>query len=266
MEDPKTMLSDPVSIRIASFDIGKKNLAFYAEEFNVKEIRKLESKYNSLLKKNRRRKGGVLIQPVADILKKMYVCASHIPNGYGVFDIREYEDNILDIHVRANLHKLLESYMWLWTTCDIVCIEQQFFNPRTRGKSSKACGANMDAIKLGECLFSWFVDNFYPNKIIEYFGSQYKTQLLGAPHRVEDKSPRGCGWKPMSKQGRKDWSVEKAEEIFLLRNEKEMAEIFGSAKKGKRKRGQQKMDDVADCVIQCQAYKFKRIIARQDYT
>lgn len=252
-------MADPDTIRIASFDIGKKNLAFYAEDVDVKRIRNLESKYNSLLKKHRRRKGGVLFKPVEDILNDMFRYAKHVDGGHGVFDIREYEDNILDIHVRANLHKLMESYMWLWTTCDIVCIEQQFFNPRAK---SKGGGANMDAIKIGECLFSWFVDNFYPHKIIEYFGSQYKTQLLGAPLRVEDKKG---GWKPMSKQDRKDWSVEKAEEIFLLRGVKDVADMFGSAKKGKRKRGQQKMDDVADCVIQCQAYKFKRMIAKQDY-
>lgn len=252
-------MEEPDTIRIASFDIGKKNLAFYVEDCDVKKIRELEQKYTSLAKKNRKRKGGLIPPVIMDILNDMYVSGKHVDGGHGVFDIRQYQDNVLDIHVRANLQKLMESYMWLWQSCDIICIEQQFYNPRAKGKGG---GANMDAIKIGECLLSWFVYNFYPYKIIEYFGSQYKTQLLGAPLRVEDSKG---SWRPMSKQGRKDWSVEKAEEIFLLRGEDELAQHFGCAKKGFRKRGQQKMDDVADCVIQCQAFKFKRMIARKDY-
>ena len=247
-------------MRIASFDIGKKNLAFYVEDCFIEDLNALELKYNKIKKKDRRKKGGVLNMNVQKILTDMFTKATHVPGGYGVFDIREYDDNILDIHVRANLQHLMEKYMWLWQTCDVICIEQQFFNPRAK---SKGGGANMDAIKIGECLFSWFVDNFYTFKVIEYFGSQYKTQLLGAPHRIQDAN--GI-WKPMTKKDRKEWSVAKAEEIFLLRRETEIATMFCNAKKGNRKRGTHKMDDIADCIMQCQAYKFKRIIAKADYS
>ena len=256
-------------MRIASFDIGKKNLAFYVEDANTERLLNLESKYNMILKKDRKRKGGILNPQIKNILDELFLSGTHVDKGYGVFDIRNALlgkdntvleiSNTLDVHVRANLFKLLESYMWLWKDCDVVCIEQQFFNSR---------GANLDAIKIGECVFSWFVDNFYPFKVIEYFGSQYKTQLLGAPHRIENK--HGV-WKLMSKQDRKNWSVEKAEEIFLLRNELSMATMFGNAKKGNRKKrqhlvfGKHKMDDIADCVIQTQAFKFKKIVAKIDF-
>jgi hypothetical protein len=257
-----------IMVRIASFDIGKKNLAFYVEETDTDTIIELKKRYKSIPKKKLKRIKGRIPPEVEEILQELYTSGKHIPRGYGVFDLREYEDNILDIHIRANLFELLDSYEWLWDECDIICIEQQFFNPHAKARGG---GANMDAIKIGECLFSWFLYNYHTFKIIEYFGAQFKTQSLGAPHRrlKMDRKKKYEVWKPLSKQDRKDWSVEKSEEIFLARAEAqpsdkdaclEIAHMFNKAKKGNRKRREQKMDDVADCVVQLQAFKYRKLI------
>lgn len=143
------------------------------------------------------------------------------------------------------MHKLLHSYEWLWDTCNIIVIEQQYFNI-SGGRQTKGSGANIDAIKLGECCLNWFLDKYYPFKEILYFSSMFKTHILGAPEKL-------------TKPQRKKWSIEKGTEIFKLRNDEEGLEILNSKKDYKGKK--QKQDDVFDCVIMTQAYKFRKMIS-----
>ena len=99
----------------------------------------------------------------------------------------------------------------MWSTCDIIVIEQQYFNTFSGRRKKSGNGANIDAIKLAELTFGWFLDRF-PNKEITYFGSQFKTQILGAPT-------------DQNKLQRKKWSVEKGFEIYTLRDDEEMVKI-----------------------------------------
>ena len=128
----------------------------------------------------------------------------------------------------------------------------------------------MDAIKIAECVMTWFLTN-YPDKEIMYFGSQNKTQILGAPYS-------------MTKIQRKKWAEEKVREIYTLREDKSMIDLFNlkdtifrkrlnseekimeyinmySKDNSKDVREKQKLDDIGDVCIQCQAYKFKKFVA-----
>uniref|UniRef100_A0A6C0M0Y4 Uncharacterized protein n=1 Tax=viral metagenome TaxID=1070528 RepID=A0A6C0M0Y4_9ZZZZ len=253
-------------VRIASFDIGRRNFAFYTEDAGVATIKTLHDKYHCLPKKYQRKAKGVMNEHVDAMLTEMYTHSHGVENGYGVFDFTEESDRSLTIRVRSKLQELLRSYMWLWETCDMIVIEQQFFNPRCTHKGKdKDQGANVDAIKLGETCLSWFVDTFYPFKHIEYFGSMWKTTTLGAPQSVYKTATRGkdrgvSKWVPMSKSDRKAWSIEKAMAISELRKDDAMAGMFRNGVRGMRKRGGHKMDDIADCLVQCQAYKFRKLI------
>jgi len=227
-----------MTIRIASFDIGKKNFAFYVEDCRPDILLKLSSSYSSLPKKFQRRVKGLMNNKIDTMLSILYKSSKRVEMG--VFDLRERKDsNILDMETRVNMCHLLESYNWLWLTCDIIIIEQQYFN-------IKGGEANVDAIKLGECCLCWFLINYGLFKEIQYFGSTYKTQTLGAPNK-------------MTKSQRKKWSIEKGRSIFNLRNDEEGLNLLDSKKNSAGKK--QKQDDICDCIIMTQAYKFRKLVS-----
>jgi len=265
-------------MRIASFDIGKKNFSQYAQDTDLDLIIKLQNKYKSLPKNKQRRVKGDMNSDIEDILKQIYLAGTQI--HMGVYDFRLHKDSDkLDMPTRKNLLIHLNRYRRLWKTCDVIVIEQQYyrtFNPKKKGRN-KGTEANVDAIKIGEATLMWFLDK-YPQKEIMYFGSQFKTQILGAP------------W-GLTKSQRKNWAIEKTREIANLRNDTEMIEIFNlkdrifrkrltkedkiqefidsypGTKKYTKKlavrmvRERQKLDDVSDSCVQAQAFIFKYLVA-----
>jgi hypothetical protein len=229
-------------IRIVSFDIGKKNFAFYLEDVSKEKIYNSHLTYGRLPTIYQRRIKGKMNSYIEEILKEVFLSGTRVE--FGVFDIRndKSSDN-LDIQTRVNMLDLLEKYRELWDTCDIILIEQQYFNINTNGKRGKASSANVDAIKLGEICLSYFLERYYPFKEIEFFNSTFKTQTLGAPDKL-------------TKPQRKKWSIEKCNEILTLRDDKDGIELL----KDKKKTQKQKLDDISDCLIMTQAYKFKKFI------
>ena len=101
--------------------------------------------------------------------------------------------------------------------------------------------ANVDAIKIGEMVMTWFLINYSDREIMS-FGAQFKTQMLGAPGSL-------------TKHQRKKWAIEKAKEIFEQRGDEEALEMMTKGKKAG-----QKQDDVADACVQCQAFKFRHMV------
>lgn len=226
-------------IRIASIDIGRCNFAQYIEDFEATKMKELEVRYKKLPKSQQRRVGGHMNDSIAKILEEITLCGKRVQTGvYDFTDEKNIEEknekskdgkNIekegLTTEIRLNLLKHLHKFDELWRSCDIFVIEQQFFNTPTfvkkgtkRGPSS---GANVNAIKMAEAVFMWFLDK-YPFKVIEYFGSQYKTQIFGAP------------WK-MSKSERKRWAIEKSFQIHTLRNDEDMINLYNLSEAAKRK-------------------------------
>lgn len=275
-----------MTIRLASIDIGYCNFAQYIEEFSVNDIRKLEGRYRNLPSFKKTRVKGVISKEVKSILYDLCTSAKRIQ--IGVYNFTENCENTdkLNDEIRLNLLKHLKYFIYLWDTCDIFVIEQQFFNSlkfKSKGASGKKIGANIDALKIGEAVYMWFFDKYYPFKTITYFGSQFKTQILGAPSKL-------------TKPQRKQWSVVNAKKIFNDREDRDMINIFELSESVKRKqmktedkinqfkedyclnseecssedilfladkiiREKQKLDDPADTVNQAQAFKFKTMIA-----
>lgn len=264
-------------LRIASIDIGKKNFSQYVEDSYISELEKLHQQYNNLPRKFQRRTAGQMNPYIKVILNQICIQGDRVQTG--VYDLRDNKDcDNYDLETRKNVLQHLNSFIELWETCDIFVIEQQYFNAFAGGRKRKKAGtANMDAIKIGEGVFMWFLEKF-PDKEVTYFGSQFKTQILGSPYK-------------MSKTERKKWAEKKAEEIYRNRGDQEMINIFDLCVKVKSKRinteekvrsymnefeksnkhisylaekiirERQKMDDVADTLVQCQAYKYKYLVA-----
>lgn len=260
-----------LKLRAASFDIGKTNFAQYVEEFEIDDLVELKKVYEDLPPAKRKKIKGELSDEVKFILDTIY-CKSHRVS-IGVFDFtdREVIGSKLNNEVRLNFLKHMEAYFDLWASCDIVIIEQQFIN--LYGKNR---GINLDALKLGEAVHIWMLDRF-PNKVVKPFGSQHKTQTLGAPPGLKKKQ-------------RKDWSIEFTEKLFTRRKDEDMLKCFQLSRDVKRKqfkteeriqsfllpfidcpedikilsdiivRYKQKLDDISDVVLQFQAYKFKKFI------
>lgn len=263
--------------RIASFDIGKKNFAQYVEDFSLKQLQVLRTRYVNLPRNKQKKVKNTLSFECEEILNDMYLGGKRVQTG--VYDLREDKtSNTLDLQTRKNIIGHLEKYMYLWETCNIIIIEQQYFrtsNPRGRGKGTEA---NVDAIKIAELVLGWFLINFM-FKEIRYFPSQFKTQILGAPLKLSDKK-------------RKEWASNKAEEIYILRGDHSASSLWKLARLIYKKRltkeekileyisqfegededtkviaekivrERQKLDDIGDACIQCQAYKFREIVAQ----
>lgn len=240
-------------LRIASFDIGRKNFAQYVEDWTVGESGDDPSPRKS-------------IGSIDDV----YLSGKRVQTG--VYDLGSEEDGSskggLTHSIRLNLLKHLNSFSRLWSSCDVFIIEQQFFKVWSGRGRKKGSEANVDAIKIAEAVYMWFLDR-YPFKTIEYCSSANKTKLLNAPKR-------------MNKPQRKEWSCQEAERLYALRGDEEMKRVYQLRRDIARKRltpkfvketlkpflgcgveelaryivtTRQKLDDISDACLQAQAYK-----------
>jgi predicted DNA-binding antitoxin AbrB/MazE fold protein len=222
-------------IRVASFDIGKKNFAFCIEEFDVTELKSLKpiptlKRYNP---------NGSPSPKMQEILDAVY------SNGTLVLhknvDLTENCDakKKLDPETFHNMIDVLDSHISYWDTCSAFVIEEQM-----------AFGSKLNkmAVKLGQHCYSYFSFKYGRFKDIIEFPAYHKTQVLGAP-KIEGKKYKNGNvrWKAMEKPQRKKWAVEKAVELLTSRGESDI--VQGIKSKAKR-------DDLADVVLQLQAYKY----------
>ena len=269
-----------LKIRAASFDIGKNNFAQYIEDFDYQRLRDTHRLYHTIDPKDLKVKTGESLQQ--PLLESVFRNGTRA--DIGVFDFQPVKPQIqkvkkgrtsnkLDNATRLNFLKHLYSYKWLWDTCDIFVVEQQFVNLFGRQR-----GINIDALKLGEATVMWFLEH-YPQKVVKTFGSQYKTKILQAP-------------KKMTKPQRKKWATVKALKIFQDRVDTEAIDMWDLVEKvkGKRLTGnepriqsylieyethsrdvqlmcdkivrkKQKLDDISDVVVQLQAYKYMNFVS-----
>lgn len=232
-------------LKIASIDIGRKNFAQYFEKVDIKQLYLLRDYYDRIPKDKRRKVKGPVSSEMEALIN--FTCLSGKRICMGVYDLcpptTKKGDPPYCMETRKNVIAHLEKYRKKWDSCDIIIVEQQFHSSFGKGSSQ----SNIKAIKVGEGVLMWFMINYGDkirdnSKVIEYFGSPYKTQILGAPEK-------------MKKPQRKAWSVKKANEICTNRGD-----LKGLAKLKKKKSTGQKLDDVSDTIIQLQAYKIKKLI------
>jgi hypothetical protein len=206
---------------IASFDIGKKNFAFCVEEVSLQSmssIHNVDSKYRFY-------KDGTPTPEFNVMLKSL--CSSGKIILLDNVDLSKNCDNnkSLDSQVFINMNNILDKHKLIWDKCICFVIEQQMSFKQSR---------NTIALKLGQHCFSYFIFHYANFKKTIEFPAYYKTKILGAH-------------KKMNKQERKAWAVSKALEILADRNDEETMLTITSRKK---------RDDVADALVQLQAYKY----------
>lgn len=219
-------------MRIASFDIGKKNFAFCIEEFDEKLLQNLKVPTVS------HNRDGTVTAEMQKVLDSVF------ENGELVLhenlDLTKNCDKKkkLDPETFHNMTEVLNARMAYWDTCDAFIIEEQM---AFAGKN------NLMAVKLGQHCYSFFAIKYGKKKRIVEFPSYHKTQVLGAPmENVGTYKNGNVKYKSMSKPARKKWGIEVALEILNGRGDEETIEKMSKKKK---------LDDLADVLIQLQAYK-----------
>lgn len=218
-------------MRIASFDIGKCNFAFYIEECNETELTQIKN----LPKTQRYNADGSPTESFNEILASVYCNGETVL--YKCLDLTTgcKKGKYLDPKTYVNMFTVLNEHKSYFDTCDHIVIEQQM---------SFGSKHNTMALKLGQHCYSWFVFTYGGEKPIYEFPAFHKTQVLGAPKQVNEKTKR---MKAMEKPQRKKWAVEKAVIILEERGDMETLDILTE---------RSKKDDLADTLIQCQSFKY----------
>lgn len=217
---------------IASFDIGKKNFAFYIEEFNRTEIMKLPC----ISKTKRYNSDGTPTPIFAEVVKKVCMNGKNILFKNSDLTVNCNNAKYLEPEMFHNMTDLLDNYLEYWDKCSAFVIEKQM----SFGKKH-----NTMALKLGQHCWSYFAFKYGRFKEIIEFPAYYKTQILGAK-KVEKQVKGKTTYKAMNGVSRKKWSVEKA--TFILKDRDDLETML--ALKSTRKR-----DDLADVLCQLQAFK-----------
>jgi len=231
-------MSNPNIVWIASIDIGKKNFAFYIEEFDKSLIISLPR----VAKNSRYKIDGTPTPAFENIVRK--VCDNGKVILYENNDLTEGcdKDAYLDPETFHNMTDLLDTYVEYWDQCDAFVIEKQMSFSKIGAKTRN----NTMAVKLGQHCWSYFSFKYGRFKEIIEFPAYNKTQILGAKKTIIEKGKKKGMYKTMDKPERKKWSVQKAIEILNDRKDCDTLDMI----KSKRKK-----DDLGDVLCQLQAFK-----------
>lgn len=222
-------------MKIASFDIGKKNFAFYVEEVDedkLKQIKNIEK-----LKRYNYPEGG-FTNEFSMVIDEVYKSGKKVLLRNVDLTDNTDKSKYFDIEICQNMNDLLDEYEEIWDEVDIIIVEKQM---SFRGK------INTMALKLGQNCQSYFMLNYGREKKIVEFPAYYKTQVLGNLMKKVTLKNGKEKYRTLDDRDRKKWSVEETFAILSLRDDFEtMNEIWEMKKR----------DDACDCISQLQAFKY----------
>jgi hypothetical protein len=228
------MDQDDEIIQIASFDIGKKNFAFYIEEINLTELKNIKN----IPKLKRYEANGTCTIDFSKILKQIYLNGKKILIKNIDLTSGTNKSKYFDIELCYNLIDVLDEYREYWDNVSYIVVEQQM----SFGKK-----VNTMALKLGQHCESYFLFKYGRFKKVIEFPAYYKTQVLGS-EKIETKTKAGkIRYKNIDKTARKKWAIEEGSCILAEREDfQTLSEITSMKKK----------DDLNDVIIQLQAFKY----------
>lgn len=182
-------------MRMLSIDIGTCNMAFYIEEFDDMSFISGDEKL--------------------DKLEQLYKAGKRI-----YWKVVNFEKDIRSgSEIFVPIIRFLDNNREMWDKCNGIILEKQM-------------KINYNAQVLQYFIFAYFKNLYGPFKYISDISATRKTQVLGAP-------------KKMNKKERKKWAVDEAHRAFLLRNDLEGIKILHTAKG----------DDLADSFLQLKAFQ-----------
>jgi len=233
--------------RIASYDPSIRNFAYIIEDSDTTRFVPERKKYLSLPKAQQRKYRGTMNKTIERILKRVS------DNGLIVhYDKQDFADEQsenqgnkkskkktkqvqLTMSVRKRFLQYLDVNKAMILSCDEHVIETPF---NTFGKKAMS---NIAVIKMTELLVAWLLMKEVSEDNIVLVQTSAKTDVLDAPRKL-------------SYDKRKKWAIMKGQEILQAREDDvEVMEEINTEKK---------KDDIYDCIVQCQAYKFLRHVAK----
>jgi hypothetical protein len=227
-------------IQIASFDIGKKNFAFYIEQINLTELKTIQN----IPKIKRYEENGTCTPEFSKILKEIYLNGKKILIKNIDLTAGTNKNKYFDIELCYNLIDTLDEYKEYWDNVSYIIVEQQM----SFGKK-----VNTMALKLGQHCESYFLFKYGRFKKVIEFPAYYKTQVLGS-EKIKSKTKTGkIKYKNIDKTARKKWSIEEGSCILAEREDFETLNEITSMKK---------KDDLNDVIIQLQAFKYLYFIEK----
>lgn len=237
---------EPSISRVASFDIGEKNLAFVVEEYDSAALQKLKtlSFFKNLYSKRKKKTLDLedseiqLLLDTPNLQRRwLYSTSERIYTGvYVLSDFHEfpqvettadggtsadgsnsknwwtgeyYDFETEEVPMELELLNLLGKWEWLWETCTEVIIERQFMSAAGQAKP------NFKAIAVAQSLKMYFHSLFGPSKRVSFVPSTWKTRDLGMK-------------KKLNKSQRKKWCTQHARKIYNLREDKGGCMIFAA--------------------------------------
>jgi hypothetical protein len=221
-------------IWIASFDIGSVNFAFYIEEIDITKLKEIKN----ISKLKRYNPNGTCTNDFLEIIKKNYKNGKKIL--FKKFNLTENvnKKKYFDIELCHNMNDLLDTFKEYWNNVSYFIVEQQM----SFGKKN-----NTKALKLAQNCESYFMFHYGRFKKIIEFPAYHKTQILGC-EKIQKKTKTGkINYKNIDQRERKKWAIEEGISVFIERDDFETITEISSYKK---------LDDIYDCVIQLQAFKY----------
>ena len=211
-------------LRVASFDIGKKNFAFTVDVLPLELLHPPQW----IPKSRRYCSDGTPTPEFETILNK--IASKGSLEFFRKTDLTFNCDptSYLDPETFHNMTDFLSEFDHVWDTCQIFLVERQMSN---RNKF------NTMALKLGQHCLAYFRIRYGRLKYTIEFPAYHKTHVLGAPPTTKGKTGP-------AKTKRKKWAESKASQILHLRNDSDSLKLFHATKK---------KDDIADCLLQTTA-------------
>jgi hypothetical protein len=233
-------------MRIASFDIGKKNFAFYIEEFDRAQLLSLKN----IPPQDRYNPDGTPTKKMAKLLHK--ICMNGRTVLHKNLDLTENCDKSmrLDPETYHNMIDVLDSFIPEWDKCHAFIVEKQM------EFAKKAL--NIPAVKLGQHCYSYFCFKYGRTKQVVEFSAQHKGKVLGTPKMINPKKPKfkngKDNWCAMPKPKRKKFAVKQAIELLTARKEEHVLQGIKTVSK---------KDDLADTLLQLQAFKYLTFVEKE---
>jgi hypothetical protein len=240
-----------MSLTVLSIDIGTKNLAMCLETFDKTKLNELEIT-PELTKRKRYTSNGEPTPVFIEFLNKFYTIGKTI--WLQKADITDDDNDkfvmcgkrrmrIVETTMLLRLNNFLKSIKKDIDKADVIVIEQQL-------------KTNPNAQYIQHHIQSVFLMWYNLDKPIISFPSKNKTQILGAPKKVEIDGKIVKRLNKGNKNSTKSWACDITNKILTLRNDENTKEFIFIKNKSKR-------DDLSDVIIQANTYFLMKEVLKE---
>lgn len=217
-------------MRVVSFDIGKKNLSVYVEDFDPESIKSIPR----LLKKDRFTDNREPTAEFVDTLESLYAIGTCVK--LDLYDIScGSQGSFVPEATYHALNRLLNESRDVYDSADVVLLEEQLVR------------RNPMAFKIAQHIYSWFLIMYGESKSVMFFPATHRNHTLGCPKRFLN----GTRMKKLTKYRRKRWATLEATHLVKVREEESLTKLFQSHKK---------KDDLADAILDAKAWQLRVFI------